>query len=98
MKYIHIKTIATDLVICNYYMIPSELQFTATWSYGGGWIDQTPKTEVKQTACYAKVTRRRNDGSYFSFDILDENWVTIRGKHCKATPNYLQIYNDLVGG
>ena len=98
MKYTHIKTIATDWAVCDYYEIPSQLQFTATWTYGGGWIDNVPKTEVKQTACYAKVTRRRSNGSYFCFDILDKEWVTMRGKHCKGSPNYLRIYNDLVGG
>lgn len=98
MKYTHIKTVATDWSICHYYEIPSELQFTTTWSYGGGWIDKIPKTEVKQTACYAKITMRRSDGSFFSFDVLDENWTTIRGKHCKGISNYLKIYNELVGG
>lgn len=98
MKYNHIKTVATDWAICDYYEIPNPLRFIATWVYGGGWLDNVPKTEVKQTACYAKVTRRRSDNSYFSFDVLDEEWATIRGKHCRGVSNYLKIYNDLVGG
>jgi hypothetical protein len=98
MKYTHIKTIATDWCVCHYYEIPSELKFTATWQYGGGWIDKIPKTKVKQTACYVKITLRRSDKSFFSFDILDKEWTTIRGKNCKGIPNYLKIYNDLIGG
>ena len=81
MNYIHIKTVATDWAICNYYEIPNQLRFIATWWYGGGWIDRIPRTEVKQVARYAKVTKRRSDGSFFCFDILDEEWATIRGKH-----------------
>ena len=98
MGYIHIKTIATDWSICNYYEIPAQLRFSTSWEYGGGWIDNIPKTEVKQTAHYVKVTRRRNDHSFFSFDVLDQDWTTIRGKHCKGIPNYIKIYNDFVGG
>ena len=98
MGYVHIKTVATDWAICNYYEIPKELKFTVSWSYGGGWIDKIPKTDVKQVACYVKITRRRSDGTYFSFDILDKEWTTIRGKHCKGILDYLRIYNDLVGG
>lgn len=98
MNYTHIKTVATDWAVCHYYEIPKQLRFVATWVYGGGWIDRTPRTEVKQVARYAKVTLRRSDKSYFSFDVLDEEWATIRGKHCKGIPAYLKIYNDLVGG
>lgn len=98
VNYTHIKTVATDWAICNYYEIPNQLRFIATWWYGGGWIDRIPRTEVKQVARYAKVTKRRSDGSFFCFDILDEEWATIRGKHCKGIPQYLKIYNDLVGG
>ena len=98
MDFKHIKTVATDWSIINYYEIPKELRFTAAWYYGGGWIDNVPKTEVKQTAHYASITRRRCDGSFSSFNVLDEEWVTIRGKHCKEIPNYLKIYDDLVGG
>jgi len=98
MTYTNIRTTATDWSIVNYYKIPDELRFTVTWEYGGAWIDTVPRTQVKQTACYAKVVRRRSDGSFFDFEVLDEEWVTIRGKHCKGIRNYIKIYYDLAGG
>ena len=98
MNYINIRTTATDWAIINYYKIPDDMKFTVTWKYGGDWIDRTPQTQVTQTACYAKVVYRRKDHTFFDFDILDEDWATIRGKHCKGIRNYIQIYYNLVGG
>lgn len=98
MDFKHVKTMATDWSIVNYYEIPKQLRFTATWWYGGGWIDNIPRTEIKQTAHYVAIVRRRCDGSFLNFDILDEEWVTIRGEHCKGIPKYLEIYYQLVGG
>ena len=95
MDYKHIKTVATGWSICNYYEIPENKRFTATWSYGGGWLDKIPKTEVKQTAKYVVVVKRRSDLSFFDFQVLDEDFVTIRGKHCKDISKYLEIYNDM---
>ena len=91
MDFKHVKTMATDWSIVNYYEIPKQLRFTAIWWYGGGWIDSVPRTEVKQTAQYVSVVRRRCDGSFFTFDVLDEEWVTIRGKHCKGIPVFANL-------
>lgn len=105
MNYEHIKTVATDWSVSNYYKLPNNRKFTVGWNYSVDNYDfnHTPHHYAKETktvmqnACYAVVTTRRDDGSFFTFDVLDENMVTIRGKHCKGNSMYMQIYNELVG-
>ena len=92
MKYQLLNTVATNFAICDYYKIPC---FEVKWNYGGGYFDTMPKTEVVQKACQAVVKKRRSDGSFFDFAIIDEEGCTIRGKHCKDIPQYLEIYNNL---
>lgn len=96
MNFEHIGTMATDWSIVHYYKIPSNLQFTTRWKYGGGWIDRMPTTEVKQKACQVAVVRRRSDNSVFNVQVLDEEGVTIRGKHCKGIASYINICNYFI--
>lgn len=98
MTFEYVRTMATDWLIVHYYKIPSHLQFTVRWKYGGGWADRTPETEVKQTACQVAVVYRINDGSFFDCQILDEEGVVIRGKHCRGVQNYLSICNYFMKG
>ena len=91
MNFKHIKTTATDWSIINCYEIPSDMRFTTHWTYGGGWIDRAPKTDVTQKARYVSVTHRRSDNSVFDCQVLDEDGVTIRGKHCRGNDSYLKI-------
>ena len=105
MSYEYIKTVATDWSISNYYKLSDNRKFSVKWDYSEDKydFDHTPYRYAKetktvtQTACYVVVTTRRNDGSFFTFDVLDEDMVTIRGKHCKGNSMYMQIYNELVG-
>lgn len=92
------ETIGTDWCIVDYYIIPESLRFTVTWEYGGGWADHVPKTTVKQTAYYVKIVRRRSDLSFFDFQILEKDFTTIRGKHCRGIRGYKNIYKDFVPG
>lgn len=87
----HFRTMVTDWSIVHYYKIPKNLQFVSTWEFGGGWIDRVPKTEVKQKACQVAVVHRRSDNSVFDVQILDEDGVTIRGKHCRGIVSYTNI-------
>ena len=96
MNFEHIRTMATDWSIVNYYKIPSSLQFIVQWTYGGGWCDRMPETEVKQKASQVAVTRRRSDNSFFNVQVLDEKGVTIRGKHCRGISKYTDICNYFI--
>lgn len=100
MKFEHFKTTATDWAVINYYKIPSSLQFTVTWTYsctdGCGLFDIPPVTAVKQKACQVEVVRRRSDYSFFDVQVLDEEGVTIRGKHCKGISKYIDICNYFI--
>ena len=98
MQFEHVRTMATYWSVIDYYKIPSYLKFTVKWIYGGGWFDRTPEMEVKQTAYQVAVVRRRSDGSFFDCQILDEEGVTIRGKHCRGIQNYLTICNYFMKG
>lgn len=105
MHYEHIGSMATDWSVVNYYKLPENRKFKVEWSYieekynfhATPFICNRIQVVVKQTACYAVVTTRRSDGTFFNFDVLDEDMVTIRGKHCKGNAIYLQIYNELLG-
>ena len=90
------RTMATDWSIVIYYKIPPSLQFTVQWIYGGGWFDRMPATEVKQRASQVAVVRRRDDNTFFDVQILDEEGVTIRGKHCRGIPQYTAICNYFI--
>lgn len=94
-NYEHIKTIATDWSLIDYFKLPKELQFTVTARYVLGWPYNFYTEEVKQKACYVKIVRRRDDKSFFDFDVLDNEFTTIRGKFCKGISQYLKIYNDI---
>ena len=96
MNFEHIRTMATDWSIVHYYNIPTNLQFTIRWTYGGGWFDKMKKTEVKQRASQVAVIRRRNDNSLFDVQVLDEDGVTIRGKHCRGISTYTDICNYFI--
>lgn len=106
MKYEHIHSIATDWCLQRYYKLPHDMQFSVEWQYSEDKYDFNYKpfrykretTTVNQKACYAVVTIHRSDGSFFNFQLLDEDMVTIRGKHCKGNAIYMQIYNELVRG
>lgn len=99
VKFEHFKTIATDWAVIDYYKIPPSLQFTVTWTHDdkwthdSGWFVRPPVTEVKQKACQVKVVHRRSDHSFFDVQVLDEEGVTIRGKHCKEMSKYIDIFN-----
>lgn len=96
MSFEHIRTIATDWSIIHFYKIPTSLQFTVQWTYGGTWFENMLKTEVKQKACEVAVVYRRSDNSIFDVQILDEEGVTIRGKHCRGVSNYIDICNYFI--
>ena len=96
MNFEHIRTMATDWSIVHYYKIPPSLQFTVQWTYGGGWFDKMPETEVKQKATQVAVTRRRSDNSFFDVQVLDEEGIIIRGKHCRGVSNYTDICNHFI--
>lgn len=96
MTFEHVRTMATDWSIVRYYKIPPHLQFAVRWTYGGGWFDRTPITEVKQKACQVAVVYRRSDNSIFDVQALDEEGVTIRGKHCKGIDKYSDICNYFI--
>ena len=106
MKYEHFKTVATDWSINRYYRLPDCRKFSVEWEYTKvkydfnhlPYIYKKETTVVTQKAYYAVVTFRRIDNSFFNFDILDEEMVAIRGKHCKGIPMYIKIYNELVKG
>lgn len=96
MEFKHVRTISTDWSVVDYYKIPTHLQFTVSWTYGGGLFDRTPVMEVKQKACQVKVVRRRSDNSFFDVQILDEEGATIRGKHCRGISKYINICNYFI--
>ena len=96
MEFEYFRTMATDWSIVNYYKIPSSLRFTVQWTYGGGWFDRMPATEVKQKATQVAVVRRRSDNSFFDVQVLDEDGVTIRGKHCRGISTYTDICNYFI--
>ena len=84
----------TDWAVIRYYNIPTHLQFTVEWEYKSGfWFEATPITKVKQKAKQVKVVHRRSDNTFFDVQVLDENGVTIRGKHCRGVPQYINICN-----
>lgn len=105
MNYELIRTIATDWSIIRYYKLPDDRKFTVNWSYSEEKYDfnTTPFTchkniiHVTQTAYYAVVVTYRQTGTFFTFDVLDEDMVTIRGKHCKGSLMYNQIYKEMRG-
>lgn len=96
MTFEHVRTMATDWSIVHYYKIPPSLQFIVQWTYGGSWFDKMPKTEVKQRACEVAVVHRRSDNSIFDVQVLDEEGVTIRGKHCRGISKYSDICNYFI--
>lgn len=102
VKFEHFKTTATDWAVINYYKIPLSLQFTVVWKHDdklphdSGWFVRPPVIEVKQKACQVKVVRRRSDNSFFDVQVLDEEGVTIRGKHCKGISKYIDICNYFI--
>ena len=49
----------------------------------------TERMDFTQTATSVCITYR-DDGSFFNFQVLDEEGVTIRAKHCPQ-----QWYNDI---
>lgn len=87
----------TDWAVIRYYNIPPHLQFTVEWTYKDGfWFEPTLTTKVKQTAKQVKVVHRRSDGSLFDIQVLDEEGVTIRGKHCRGVSQYINICNYFI--
>lgn len=105
MNYELIKTIATDWSIIRYYKLPDDRKFTVKWSYSEEKCDFNVSpylyfintVHVTQTACYVVVVTYRKTGTFFTFDVLDEDMVTIRGKHCKGNLMYTQIYKEMRG-
>lgn len=96
MDFKYVRTMATGWSIVNYYKIPPSLQFTVQWTYGGGWFDRMSATEVKQRASQVVVVRRRDDNTFFDVQILDEEGITIRGKHCRGISTYTDICNYFI--
>ena len=96
MNFEHFKTISTEWSIIDYYKIPSQLQFSVTWVYGGGWIDTVKETQVTQNARSVSVTRRKSDNTVFDCQVLDEEGITIRGKHCRNIKQYTNICNYFI--
>ena len=86
------KSWTTGWSVVRIYRIPENLRFTVSWTYETGWPFDYQLHTVKQRATYARVVLH-NDGSFFSFDVLDEDEVTIRGKHCRGVDKYIEIYN-----